>query len=181
MTSITPGVPLSKSQARSRLRLGDVAPDFMAELHTGEQLRMADFRGRQVVVLFFYPRNNTSICTREACAFRDAFEAFTEAGAVVIGVSGDSLDRHRSFAERQSLPFYLVSDRGGSISRAYGVPKRLGLLPRRATFVIDRDGVVRHAFESLFTADRHVSEALAIVRQLAGSKPIGTKPDQRRG
>jgi thioredoxin-dependent peroxiredoxin len=114
-----------------------------------------------------YPRDGTPVCTKEACGFRDHYEAFTQAGAVVIGVSGDSLDRHRAFADRQRLPFLLVSDQDGSLRRAFGVPKTLVVLPGRVTYVIDRKGVVRHVVNAQFPAGRHVAEALEVVRKLA--------------
>ncbi len=145
---------------------GDRAPEFTAETQTGLTISLADFRGRNVVVLYFYPKDGTSICTKEACAFRDAYEEFAQAGAVVIGVSGDTLQRHKSFADKQRLPFLLVSDGDGSLRKDFGVPKTWGLFPGRVTYVIDRGGVVRHVFNSQFTADRHVTEALEIVRQL---------------
>src|SRR5512143_2831981 len=116
--------------------LNQPAPDFTSEAHNGEQVRLADYRGKQVVVLYFYPRDGTPVCTKEACSFRDAFEEFTKLGAVVIGVSGDSLERHRAFAGQQRLPFLLVSDQDGSLRQAYQVPKSLGVLPGRVTYVI---------------------------------------------
>jgi peroxiredoxin Q/BCP len=123
--------------------------------------------GQRVVVLYFYPMDNTAVCTAEACAFRDAYEDFTKAGAVVIGVSGDSDASHREFAKKQRLPFLLLSDGDGSIRKAFGVSNTLGLVPKRVTFVIDKQGVVRHVFSALFTADKHVQEARRIVEQLA--------------
>jgi peroxiredoxin Q/BCP len=134
--------------------------------HTGEQTSLADYRGRQAVVLFFYPRDGTPVCTKEACSFRDAYEDFLALGSAVIGISGDSADRHQAFASSQRLPFPLVSDKGGALRRAFGVPKTMGLLPGRVTYVIDKEGVVRHVFSSQFAADRHVEEALEIVRGL---------------
>lgn len=149
------------------LRVGDRAPDFTVEAHTGQSLSLAGFRGSQVVVLYFYPRDGTPVCTKEACAFRDAHEELARAGAVVIGVSADRLDRHRDFARNHNLPFFLVSDADGALRKAYGVPKTLGLLPGRVTYVIDKEGIVRHVFRALLAADRHVAEAMAVVRRLA--------------
>jgi peroxiredoxin Q/BCP len=149
------------------IQVGDKAPLFSAEAHDGKQVALADLIGRQTVVLFFYPRDGTAVCTAEACAFRDAYETFVTAGATVIGISGDSLDRHRAFAQERKLPFLLISDEDGSIRRLFGVPKTLGLIPGRVTYVIDREGVVRHVFNSQFSAGNHVSEALEIVRRLA--------------
>ena len=146
---------------------GETAPDFTAETADGQHVSLADSRGRQSVVLYFYPRDNTSVCTAQACAFRDAYENFTQAGAVVIGVSADSNSSHRGFAETKKLPFILLSDADGRLQKLYGVTKTLGLIPRRVTFVIDPQGIVRHTFSALLSGDRHVVEALKIVREIA--------------
>src|SRR5438034_6891117 len=148
------------------LQVGDQAPPFTAEAHTGQSISLQEFRGKQAVVLFFYPQDGTPVCTTEACAFRDAYLDFVEAGTVVIGVSGDSLERHRAFAEQRKLPYLLVSDADGAIRKAFGVPKTLGILPGRVTYVIDKQGVIRHIFNSQLAAGRHVTEALEIVRKL---------------
>jgi peroxiredoxin Q/BCP len=141
---------------------------FTATAHTGEKVALADFLGKQVVVLYFYPRDGTGICTAEACAFRDAYEQFAAVGAVVIGVSRDSSERHRQFIERQRLPFLLIADQDGSLEKAFAVPKLLGFLPGRTTYVIDKSGVIRHLFTAHFSAWRHVEEALRVVRGLTG-------------
>lgn len=146
--------------------VGDQAPDFEVTSHEGQELRLSDYRNEKVVVIFFYPKDGTPICTREACAFRDAYEDFVEAGAVVIGVSADSEKNHQSFAASNRLPFHLVSDGDGSLRRLFGVPKTMGFLPGRVTYVIDREGVVRMLFNSQLTADGHVSEALKAIQGL---------------
>ena len=150
----------------TRIEVGDQAPEVTLWAHQGEALSLAAYRGKQPVVLFFYPKDGTPVCTQEECSFRDAYEDFVSAGAVVIGVSGDSADRHDAFAAEHRLPFVLVSDSDGGVRRAFGVPKSLGLLPGRVTYVIDREGIVRHKFSSQFAADRHVQEALGVVRGL---------------
>ena len=147
--------------------LGKPAPDFTREAHNGQRISLADYLGKQVVVLYFYPKDGTPVCTKEACAFRDAYHDFAQAGAVVIGVSSDAVDRHRAFVSNHRLPFLLVSDKDGELRAAYQVPKTLGILPSRVTYVIDKAGVVRHTFSALFSAERHVTEALEIVRRLA--------------
>ena len=114
----------------------------------------------------FYPRDDTRGCTAEACAFRDSHEVFANAGAEVIGVSSDSVARHAAFAGRHELPFTLLSDQGGTVRRLYGVPAVLGLLPGRVTYVIDRQGTVRHVFSSMTNIGQHVSDALGVVRAL---------------
>lgn len=146
------------------LQVGSTAPDFTLADASGKDVRLADFRGRPVV-LYFYPKDDTPGCTKEACSFRDQYQDFQDAGAVVLGVSSDSSESHRKFAERHRLPFTLLADRGGEVRKLYGVPATLGLLPGRVTFVIGSDGVVRHTFNSQLDASRHVAEALDAVRR----------------
>ncbi len=145
---------------------GDKAPDFTLPSQSGEPVRLYDRLGDRVVVLYFYPRDETRGCTAEACAFRDSYEAFTDAGAEVIGISSDSAARHASFADRHQLPFTLLSDQGGRVRRSYGVPTVLGVLPGRVTYVIDRDGTVRHVFNSMTNIGQHIGDALDMVRRL---------------
>ncbi|OLT25371.1 peroxiredoxin [Nocardiopsis sp. CNR-923] len=148
------------------IQVGDTAPDFTLPSQTGDPVRLYDRLGERTVVLYFYPKDDTPGCTAEACAFRDSHEVFADAGAEVIGVSSDSADRHAAFAERHRLPFTLVSDRGSKVRKSYGVPSVLGLLPGRVTYVIDRQGTVRHVFNSMTVIDKHVEEALEVVRSL---------------
>jgi len=151
--------------ARS-IQVGDKAPDFTLPSQAGEQVRLSDRLGEHAVVLYFYPRDETRGCTAEACAFRDSYEVFADAGAEVIGVSSDSVDRHAGFASHHQLPFTLLSDQGGRVRKSYGVPATLGVLPGRVTYVIDRAGTVRHVFNSMTNIGRHVDDALAVVRKL---------------
>ena len=146
--------------------VGDTAPDFTKTTQNGDRLRLSQFRGDNTVVLYFYPKDETPGCTAEACTFRDSFEDFVDAGAVVIGVSQDSDESHKRFAEHHRLPFLLVSDQDKSLQKAYGVPKTMGLLPGRVTYVIDRNGVVQHVFSSQLNAKKHVHEALDVVKRL---------------
>lgn len=149
-----------------KLKPGDPAPDFELADSQGRTVRLADFRGRKPVVVYFYPKDDTPGCTAESCAFRDQYEDFTAAGAEVIGISSDSPESHAKFATKYELPFTLLADRRGSVRKAYGVPATLGLLPGRVTYVIDREGVVRHVFNSQFRAAQHVEEAKAALRGL---------------
>jgi len=148
------------------VKTGDRAPDFSLPSQDGKPVAIADYRGKNAVVLFFYPKDESPICTKEACSFRDAYEDFVKAGAVVIGVSSDSAASHQAFAGRHRLPFLLLSDNDGSLRRAFGVPTTLGILPGRVTYVIDKEGVVRLVFNSQLAAAEHVAEALKIVEQL---------------
>lgn len=149
------------------INVGDPAPDFTLKDQNSTDTSLAEYRGKQAVVLYFYPKDETPVCTKEACAFRDNYEAFVEAGAAVIGVSSDSVDSHRSFAEGRSLPFRLLSDERSELRKLYGVPKALGLMPGRVTYVIDKNGIVRETFNSMLFADKHVQGALKTVRQLS--------------
>lgn len=147
----------------TKISVGDRAPDFSATAQTGSTIHLSDFLGKQAVVLFFYPKDGTPICTKEACAFRDSYRQFVDAGAEVIGVSSDSAERHRNFTRQHDLPFPLISDADGSLRTAFGVPRALGLLPGRVTFVIDREGIVRLIFSAQFAAEKHVRQALKVV------------------
>jgi thioredoxin-dependent peroxiredoxin len=153
------------------VQVGDKAPDFALASQSGDQVRLSDRLGERVVVLYFYPKDNTKGCTAEACAFRDSHEVFTDAGAEVIGVSSDSAGKHATFAGQHKLPFTLLSDAGGQVRKSYGVPAVLGVLPGRVTYVIDRTGTVRHVFNSMTNIGQHVSDALAVVRQLQAEEP----------
>ena len=148
--------------------VGDVAPDFTLPSQNGTTVTLSAFRGDKVVVLYFYPKDETAGCTREACAFRDSHDAFAEAGAQVIGVSSDSVASHDRFAKKHGLPFILAADADGSVRDAYGVPKSLfGLIPGRVTYVIDRDGIVRHVFSSQANIGKHIGGALEVVQSLS--------------
>jgi peroxiredoxin Q/BCP len=146
--------------------VGDRAPDFDVPLAGGARIRLADVLARGPLVLFFYPKDDSPGCTAEACSFRDAYAAFTDSGAQVVGISSDSVESHAAFAARHRLPFPLAGDPGGSVRKAYGVPKALGLLPGRVTYVIDRGGVVRSVFNAMFAPQKHVAAALDVLKTL---------------
>jgi peroxiredoxin Q/BCP len=149
------------------IHVGDRAPQFTATAQDGRQIRLADYLGQRAVVLYFYSRDDTQVCTTQACSFRDAYEDFAKAGAEVIGVSSDNSESHQGFAARHRLPFVLVSDEDQSLRKAFGVPRTLGIIPGRVTYVIDREGIVRHVFNSQLNAGRHVAEALKTVQGLS--------------
>jgi len=153
------------------IQVGDTVPDFTLPSQTGTPVRLYDRLGERVVVLYFYPKDDTPGCTAEACAFRDSYQVFAEAGADVIGVSSDPVDRHAAFASRHNLPFTLLSDVGGKVRKLFGVPTVLGLLPGRVTYVIDRAGTVRHIIKSMMNIGQHIDDAVAVVRQLQAEQP----------
>lgn len=148
------------------MEIGNRVPNAMVRTETGAEHNLDALRNNQVTVLFFYPKDESPICTIEACSFRDAYQDFATAQAVVIGVSSDSADSHQSFRTNHDLPYTLIADEGGALRKAFGVPKRLGFLEGRVTYVIDRDGIIRHIFNAPFSAAPHVAEALTVVRQL---------------
>jgi peroxiredoxin Q/BCP len=156
----------AKVVADGQVVVGSLAPDFTLPRQDGTPVRLSDYRGKNAVVLYFYPKDNTAGCTAEACAFRDSYEVFKDAGAEVIGVSADSTASHQQFAGQHRLPFVLLSDEGGTVSKLYKVPKWLGLFAGRVTFVIDKQGIIRHIFNSQIAFDRHISESLATLRSL---------------
>ncbi len=149
---------------KDKVTVGSVAPDFTLPSQSGESVSLGDFLGKRPVILFFYPKDNTLGCTKEVCAFRDSFEELSKLDAEVIGISSDSVDSHRGFAKKPKLPFTLMSDQGGKIRRHYGVPNTFGLFPGRVTYVIDREGVVRHVFSSQLEVEKHVEEAIQALR-----------------
>ena len=151
------------------LQVGDKAPDVTATDQRGATRTLSALWAKGPVVLYFYPKDETPGCTAEACSFRDSYEAFTEAGAEVVGVSKDGVGSHASFATHHRLPFVLLSDSDGALREAYGVKKTLGFIQGRVTFVIDREGMIRHVFNSQLLATAHVGEALGVVKRLAAA------------
>jgi peroxiredoxin Q/BCP len=153
-------------RTQARVAAGSVAPDFTLPSQSGETVNLNDFLGKRPVVLFFYPKDNTLGCTREVCTFRDSFEEFNKLDAEVIGISSDSVDSHRDFAEKHKLPFTLLSDEGGKVRRLYRVPTSFGIFAGRVTYVIDQEGVVRHVFSSRIAVEKHVEEALKSLQSI---------------
>lgn len=147
---------------------GDQAPDFTLPDQSGKPVRLADCLGKGPVVVYFYPKDNSTGCTAEACAFRDSYTVFTEAGAQVIGISSDSVESHRQFAEEKHLPFILLSDTKSRVRKLYNVPATLGLIPGRVTYILDNTGIIRQIFSSQMNPTQHVQEALATIAALQG-------------
>jgi thioredoxin-dependent peroxiredoxin len=150
----------------TRTKVGDAAPDFALPSQTGELVNLKDLVGKKEIVLYFYPKDDSSGCTAEACAFRDSYAVFKERGAEVVGVSSDSIDSHKGFASRNSLPFILLSDVDGKVRKLYGASSTFGLVPGRVTYIIDRRGIVRHIFSSQLNPKKHVEEALETLEKV---------------
>lgn len=133
----------------------------------GELFDIQSVLGKKKLVIYFYPKDDTPGCTAEACAFRDQFEDFEQAGAMVIGISGQSVESHKSFALKHRLNFTLLSDTGNKVRKLFGVPTSfLGLLPGRVTYVVGLDGKVVYVFNSQLNAQAHVDKSVEILKQL---------------
>ena len=151
-------------RTRDKVAAGSLAPDFTLPSQSGKIVSLRDFLGKKPVILYFYPKDDTPGCTKEACAFRERHEDFRELNAEVIGISSDSVGSHRSFAAEHGLPFTLLSDEGGKVRKLYGASGTFGLFPGRVTYVLDEEGVVRHIYSSQLGVQKHVEEALEALR-----------------
>jgi peroxiredoxin Q/BCP len=148
------------------VKVGDKAPNFTLPSQMGDEVTLSEYIGKKNIVLYFYPKDETRGCTREACEFRDRYDVFTNLGAEVIGVSAQSVESHKSFATHHGLPFLLLSDEKNEVRKLYGVSATMGVIPGRVTFVIDKKGIVRHTFSSQFQPEKHIKEALKVLEKL---------------
>ncbi len=142
------------------VQVGDRIPLFSLPDQYGNLFDISTVLGKKKLVIFFYPQDGSLNCTREACYFRDLSEAFEEAEAVIIGISGQSVESHRQFADLNHLKYTLLSDKGNAVRKIFGVPSLLfGLVPGRVTYVTDRSGKVVFIFNSQTDVQGHVNEA----------------------
>jgi peroxiredoxin Q/BCP len=147
------------------LKAGDVAPDVELRDQSGTIVRLSDLLKTGPVVLFFYPAAMSTGCTAESCHFRDLGAEFARLGAQRLGISVDSVDKQKEFAESHGFDYPLLSDEDGAVAEAYGVRRRIGPIPvRRATFVIGADGVIIDVVKSELRMDKHADDALAALR-----------------
>ena len=148
------------------LQVGDKIPNFSAIDTNGDLFDSNEVIGKKPVVVYFYPKDNTRVCTEQACSFRDQYEDFKTLGAEVIGISGDSLKSHVAFASKHNLPFILLSDFDKKIRKDFGVPNDyLGLIPGRATYVADKNGIIQLIFDST-SGKIHIQKALEILKRM---------------
>ncbi len=147
------------------MKIGQKIPHFTATDTHGNAFDSNSVVGKNPVVVYFYPKNNTPGCNAQACSFRDQYQDFTDLGATVIGISGDSQASHEKFAQKYSLPFTLLSDYDKKIRTAFDVPSGLfGLLPGRVTYVADKEGIIRMIFDSQM-ATKHIPKALEAIKK----------------
>ncbi|MGE0686318.1 MAG: peroxiredoxin [Dehalococcoidia bacterium] len=152
------------------LKVDQPAPDFETVLDDGSPFRLSDLRGDKNVVLYFYPADFTGGCTAQACSFRDNYDAVKAFDAVIVGVSGDSSESHRSFREKHSLGFPLIADEDRRIADLYEVKSSLPMLRPRVTYVIDKQGVIRAAFRHDLAIGRHLVDTLVALEKLEASR-----------
>ena len=152
--------------ARAELAVGEAAPAFRLQDQSGQWHTLEQYRGTWVA-LYFYPKDDTPGCTKEACAFRDNIFAFEKIGATILGVSLDDVDSHQAFAEKYSLPFSLLADPSGQTAEAYGVLKSMATFrfAQRQSFIIGPDGQIRKHYSKV-NAEEHSEEVLADLKQL---------------
>ena len=149
----------------TELKVGDRAPDFSLLDEKGRPVSLKDFLGKNVVVLYFYPKDFTPGCTTEACAFRDNYKPIEEKGAVVIGVSVDSVESHGKFSQKYNLPFDILSDSKKEVAKAYGVLGFGGFIAKRVTFIINKEGKITHIFPKV-DVNQHSEEVLKAIEEL---------------
>lgn len=148
------------------VKVGESAPDFSLPNEENKLVSLSDYREKSSVVLFFYPKDFSPGCTSQACHFRDNYEDFTDLGATVLGISGDSVMTHKKFLDQYLFPFSLLSDKGDQVRKIYGATKGFGLLPGRYTFVIDKNGIIRYIFTSETNMKKHIDESIRILKEI---------------
>jgi peroxiredoxin Q/BCP len=157
----------NKNNQMNEIKTGSIIPAFTLPDQNGNLFDINSVLGKKNLVIYFYPKDDSPGCTAQACAFRDQFEVFSEADAVIIGISSQSVKSHKEFAEKHRLSFTLLSDEKNKIRRQFGVPTKLfGLLPGRVTYVADKTGKIIYTFNSQLETEKHVDEALRILKAL---------------
>jgi len=148
-----------KNKTTYKIEVGDKVPSFTLKNQNGKEVIVNDLIGKPMVI-YFYPKDDTPGCTKQACKFRDEFEQFKSINALVIGISGDSVESHKKFEEKYKLPFTLLADIDNEVRKLFGVPKSMIFLPGRVTYVVDKNGIVQYIFNSQFGAEKHIENSL---------------------
>jgi thioredoxin-dependent peroxiredoxin len=150
-----------------KIEKGSKVPSFTLKDQDGNLFDLKNVVGKKNLVIYFYPKDDSPGCTKEACYFRDQFEVFNQADALIIGISGQSVESHKKFAEKYHLSFTLLSDEGNKVRKLFGVPSNMfGSLPGRVTYIVDKTGTVVYVFDSQSQATKHVDEALRILKEM---------------
>lgn len=148
-----------------KIEIGSKVPEFTLKDQNGNTLNILDYIGKKNLVIYFYPKDDTPGCTKEACYFRDMYDVFNDADAMIIGISSQSVESHKRFAEKYHLNFSLLSDEGGKVRKMFGAAS-LGFIPGRITYIVDKNGIVIYIFNSQSEAEKHVDEAMRILNEL---------------
>ena len=150
---------------KNKLKIGDTIPNFTLQDQNGIDFSIDKLVGKKAMVIYFYPKDDTPGCTKEACSFRDEFEAFTKLNIEIIGISSDNVTSHKQFAEKYNLPFTLLADTKKEVRELFGVPKSfLGTIPGRVTYIINKEGEIKYIFNSMTKAEQHIIEAKKIIQ-----------------
>ncbi len=153
------------AQSKKPVAVGDLVPKFTLTDQDGKAFNIVDEIGKHALVIYFYPKDESMVCTKEACAFRDAFDSYTKAGALVIGINGGTVKSHKDFATNHKLPFILLSDPEDKVLKQFGVKGFLGMSGRE-TFVVDLQGKVIYTYDSMMHGVAHSDNALAAVKAI---------------
>jgi len=149
------------------IQIGDKCPDFQLPDAIGQMIQISEFIGKKKLVIYFYPKDDTPGCTKEACSFRDSYEDFKNFDCEVIGISSDDEQKHAAFASRHKLPFILLSDKDKVARKLFGVPGNLfGLIPGRVTYIIGLDGIVKGIYNSQTNPLGHIEKALELIKSM---------------
>jgi len=151
-----------------QLTVGDSIPKFSLKDQDDSLINIKDYIGKKILVIFFYPKDESMVCTKEACTFRDSIPDFTKAGAIVLGINNGSVASHKEFKQHHNLAYNLLSDSGDTVKHMFGISN--GLSNSRVTFVIDKSGVIVFTFNSLLQGKEHVDKALEFIREMSNYK-----------
>lgn len=153
--------------AQKPVVVGDAVPLFSLKDQNGKTFNMKDEIGKHIMVVYFYPKDESMVCTKEACAFRDSFNDYIKAGAIVIGINGGTVESHKKFVDNDKLPFTLLSDPDNNVLKMFGVKSKL-FMTGRQTFVVDMKGKIAFSYEAMMQGTEHNKQALAVVQSLKG-------------
>ncbi len=157
----------TNTEKMKKLDIGSKIPTFELKDQHGNLFNIKHVLGKKNLVIYFYPKDDSPGCTKEACSFRDQFEVFADADAMIIGISSQSVESHLAFAQKYRLNYTLLSDTNNKVRKLFGVPSSLfGLIPGRVTYVVNKQGEIAYLFNSQIQAEKHVSEALRIIQQM---------------
>ena len=153
-----------KAKAQSKVVVGDLVPSFSLKDQSGNTFDLDEYIGKTAMVIYFYPKDDTPGCTKEACSFRDSYEAFTDKNIKVIGISSDDVESHKNFAAKYNLPFTLLADTESEVRALFGVKANaFGLIPGRVTYVVDKKGEIIFMYDSQLKAAKHIEESIKAI------------------